>query len=154
MNLLPARPRRRRHPEGRSGAEEARSALPSAPGTGTIPPSRRMQENHPATAQRLPSTPQIASFQSQPSGSKLSLVPLSKNWGPPQTSLVVLNEWLRNPARTSRTATNPAAYLVVVQPMDDTRVGVEMVCDHFEKFAVLTFEMSPQGEGHKVSVLN
>ncbi len=87
MNLLPARPRRRRHPEGRSGAEEARSALPSAPGTGTIPPSRRKQENHPATAQPLPSTPRIASFQGQPSRSKLSLVPLSRNWGPPQSAL-------------------------------------------------------------------
>ena len=46
MKLLPAHPRRRRHPEGRSAAEEARSALPSAPRMGTMPSSCRKQENH------------------------------------------------------------------------------------------------------------
>ncbi len=36
MKLLPAHPRRRRHPEGRSAAEEARRALPSSPWMGTM----------------------------------------------------------------------------------------------------------------------
>ena len=84
MNPLPARPRRRRHPEGRSGAEEARSALPSSPGTGTMLSSRRKQEDHVATAKRPLPAPEITPFQSRPSRSKLSLVPLSRNWGPPQ----------------------------------------------------------------------
>ena len=46
MKLLPAHPRRRRHPEGRSAAEEARSALPSSPWMGTMLSSCRKQENH------------------------------------------------------------------------------------------------------------
>ncbi len=46
MKLLPAHPRRRRHPEGRSAAEEARSALPSPPRMGTMLSSCRKQENH------------------------------------------------------------------------------------------------------------
>ena len=46
MKLLPAHPRRRRHPEGRSAAEEARSALPSSTWMGTMLSSCRKQENH------------------------------------------------------------------------------------------------------------
>ncbi len=46
MKLLPAHPRRRRHPEGRSAAEEARRALPSSPWMGTMLSSCRKQENH------------------------------------------------------------------------------------------------------------
>ena len=45
MKLLPAHPRRRRHPEGRSAAEEARSALPSSTWMGTMLSSCRKQEN-------------------------------------------------------------------------------------------------------------
>ena len=84
MNLVLARPLRRSHPEGRSAAEEARSALPSCQRTGTMPPSHPKQENHAATAQNLPPALQINLFQSRPSRPKLSLVPLSRNWGPLQ----------------------------------------------------------------------
>ena len=59
-----------------------------------------------------------------------------------------------NPARTPGAVTKATASLVVVQPVHDASVRVEVVRNHIEELAVLMFEATPQGEGNEIGVLN